>query len=99
MNQQKPNRKRDRLSGLELKASTLGWEISIPIIGGPLLGVWIDGLRRTAPRYTLIFLMLGILTGVYFLVRYIVAEYREMKREEEEQKEDHVSYYDPYDSL
>lgn len=99
MNQQKPNRKRDRLSGLELKASTLGWEISVPIIGGPLVGVWIDDLRGTAPRYTLIFLVLGVLTGVYFLVRYILIEYREMKREEEKQKDENDYYYDPYDSL
>ena len=99
MNQRDPKRRKDRLSGLELKASTLGWEISIPIIGGPLLGVWIDGMRGTAPRYTLIFLVLGVLTGVYFLIRYIIAEYREMKREENKQENGNDIDYDPYDSL
>ena len=51
---------RSSLSGRDLRASSIGWEISLPIVAGPLVGYLIDKRFDTGVTFTLIFLGLGL---------------------------------------
>lgn len=64
----KPKKKggRDFLVILGL-ASELGFSIAIPIGGGVLLGSFIDKQTGTAPLFTLLLLLLGVIFGMFNL--------------------------------
>lgn len=55
-------------------AMNIGFSIILPIVGGVLLGRYIDNYFHSAPRYTLISLFLGIFLGIsnsVFLIKRI----------------------------
>ena len=85
-NQQKPTRRRRMFSARDLRATTIGWEIAIPIVGGPLLGFFLDRQFGTAPRWTLILLGVGVLSAVAAVIRYVRYELYVMKREVDEKR-------------
>ncbi len=53
-----------------LRASTLGWELALPIFGGVLLGYFLDGQFGTQPVFTVGLLFFGVVAGFYSLWRY-----------------------------
>jgi predicted F0F1-ATPase subunit len=54
-----------------LQATTLGWELAIPIFGGVLIGYFLDKLLGTGHIFTLGLLFMGVMVGYYSLWRFI----------------------------
>ncbi len=54
-----------------LRATSLGWDLALPIFGGALVGRGVDRLLSTTYVFTLSFLMLGIAAGFYNVIRAI----------------------------
>lgn len=52
-----------------LRATSLGWDLALPIFGGVLLGRGVDRLLSTTHVFTLSFLILGIAAGFYNVIR------------------------------
>lgn len=75
---------RSSLSGRDLRASSIGWEISLPIVAGPLVGYLIDKRFDTGVTFTLIFLGLGLAIGVWNLVRFIAYEFSLIRSKEQD---------------
>ncbi len=74
-----------------LAASSLGWELAVPIFGGVLLGHLLDRRLDTGYVFTLGLLILGVSTGFYNLVRSIQRlEARERKRAAQKHEEDEI---------
>jgi F0F1-type ATP synthase assembly protein I len=76
-----------------MRASTLGWELALPIFGGVLLGYGLD--RRFGTRYifTVSLLFLGVGAGFYSLWRYgqrLAARDRKRRAAAEERKSEDV---------
>ena len=64
-----------------LAATSLGWDLALPIFGGVLLGHLLDRWLDTRYIFTLGLLVLGIFTGFYNVVRSIQRmEARERRR-------------------
>ena len=85
----KPDKKDEswKLTHRDFRASSLGWEIAIPIVGGPVLGHFLDRKFGTGIDLTLIFMVLGIMAGAYFMLRYIEYEQALLSEDEEEEEE------------
>lgn len=65
-------KKRDRDIWREaLRATSAGWDLALPIFAGVLIGYLLDRLLNTRYIFTLGFLVLGIATGYYNLIRSI----------------------------
>jgi F0F1-type ATP synthase assembly protein I len=73
-------------SARDLRATTIGWEIAIPIVGGPLLGFILDRQFGTSPSWTLILLGVGVLSAVAAVIRYVRYELYVMNKEENEKR-------------
>ncbi len=86
LKEQKPIRLKRMFSARDLRATTIGWEIAIPIVGGPLLGFFIDRQFGTSPRWTLILLGVGILSAIAAVVRYVRYELYVMNKEVDEKR-------------
>lgn len=86
----KPDNKDEswKLTHRDFRASSLGWEIAIPIVGGPVLGQFLDRKFGTGIDLTLIFLVLGIMAGTYYLLRYIEYEKAFLSEDEDNEEED-----------
>ena len=84
--EQKPHRRRRMFSARDLRATTIGWEIALPIVGGPLLGFFIDRQLGTSPRWTLILLGVGVLSAVAAVIRYVRYELYVMNKEADDKK-------------
>lgn len=82
------------MSGRDLRASSIGWEIALPIVGGPVLGYFIDRHFGTGATFTLILLGVGLSFSVISLVRFIQYEFTLMEREKEEKKAKQDDYHD-----
>lgn len=84
-------KKRDRgLWRLALRATSLGWELAVPIFGGVIVGYLVDRLVGTSYVFTLAFLGLGIAAGFYNVIRSIQrvdAHSRRRTASEREEKE------------
>lgn len=50
---------------------TIGWDLAIPIVGGVLLGHFLDAGLGTSYTFTLGLLILGVITAYYNLSRVI----------------------------
>src|SRR5665648_964535 len=72
------------LTGRDLRASSIGWEIALPIVAGPVIGYFIDRRYETGVTFTLIFLGVGLAIGVWNLVRFISYEFSLIRNKEEE---------------
>jgi len=65
-------RKPATLFGMVLYGGTLGLLLAAPIIVGAYLGRWIDSLfAGYSVRWTISFIVLGIVIGTYNVVRFI----------------------------
>ena len=54
-----------------LAATSLGWDLALPIFGGALLGHFLDRWLHTGYVFTMGLLVLGIVTGFYNVARTI----------------------------
>lgn len=77
---------RFKLTSIDLKASSIGWELALPIITGPVIGYFIDRYYQRGVFFTLIFLGIGLVVGLGNLIRFILQEYRQMRECEQEDK-------------
>ncbi|MEA4931542.1 MAG: AtpZ/AtpI family protein [Anaerolineaceae bacterium] len=82
----KPIRRHRLFSARDLRATTIGWEIAIPIVGGPLLGFFLDRQFGTGSRWTFILLGVGVLSAIAAVVRYVRYEFYVMNKEVNEKK-------------
>jgi len=73
-------------SARDLRATTIGWEIGIPIVGGPLIGYLLDLRFGTSPRWTLILLGVGVISAVAAMIRYVNYEFYVMNKEVNEKR-------------
>ena len=72
-----------------LAATSLGWDLALPIFGGVLLGHLLDRWLDTGYVYTLGLLVLGIVIGFYNVARAIGREIeRDQQRAAQEECED-----------
>lgn len=83
-----PLRKKLRLTGRDLRATTIGWEIAIPLFAGPLIGFLLDRRFDTGVRWTLILLVVGVIAAVAAIVRYVNYEMYMINKEQERKKKD-----------
>ncbi len=68
MTLKKPDSSSNRQKWYEaLRLTTLGWELALPIVGGALIGHYLDRRLETHPTFTLGLLALGVGVGVYNL--------------------------------
>ena len=84
--EQRITRRGRMFSARDLRATTIGWEIAISIVGGPLLGFFLDRQYGSSPHLTLILLGVGILTAIAAVIRYVKYEFYVMNKEENEKK-------------
>jgi len=63
------------LSSRDLRASSLGWDLALPIVAGPVIGYFIDKHYLTGHAFTLSLLGLGIIIGTYNLIKFIESDY------------------------
>ncbi|MGC9356922.1 MAG: AtpZ/AtpI family protein [Anaerolineae bacterium] len=52
------------------RASSLGWDLALPIFGGVLLGHYLDGRWGTDYVFTVGLLFLGVMAGFYSIWRF-----------------------------
>ncbi|MEN8615362.1 AtpZ/AtpI family protein [Dehalogenimonas sp. THU2] len=57
---------------IALKFVGIGWYISLSILGGVLLGRWLDAKLDTGPLLLIIGLFLGLFTAFYGAYRMII---------------------------
>lgn len=50
-------------------ASSFGFAIVIPIVGGAIIGSFIDRLTNLKPIFTLLFIIVGVIAGLYSAVK------------------------------
>ena len=68
-----------------MAATSLGWDLALPIFGGALLGHLLDRRLDTGYVFTLGLIVLGIFTGFYNVARSIQrVEARERQRARKE---------------
>jgi F0F1-type ATP synthase assembly protein I len=80
-----------------LRATSLGWDLALPIFAGVLVGYILDQALGTAYVFTLGLLFLGIATGFYNVIHSIhrldehcrrqAAPRSQIEKEKEEEKE------------
>jgi predicted F0F1-ATPase subunit len=70
-----------------LAATSLGWDLALPIFGGVLLGHFLDRWLDTGYAFTLGLLILGIVTGFYNVARAIRREIARDRRRVEQEKQ------------
>ncbi len=87
-NKQGKKKKIHRLTGRDLKASTLGWELALPIVLSPVGGHFLDLHFDTKPLLTIIGFLFGLLTGGYFLIKFMIYESYELRERNKEDKKD-----------
>lgn len=85
-NGEQVTRRKRLFSARDLRATTIGWEIATPIVGGPLLGFFLDTRFDTSPRWTLILLAVGVLSAVAAVIRYVRYEFYLMNKELDEKR-------------
>jgi len=84
--EEKVTRRGRMFSARDLRATTIGWEIAILIVGGPLLGFFLDRQYGTSSHWTLILLGVGVLSAVAAVIRYVKYEFYVMNKEENEKR-------------
>ena len=81
-----PARRRKLFSSHDLRASTIGWEIAIPIVGGPFFGFILDRRFDTGVRWTFILLGIGLISAIFAVVKYIRYEFYILNKEKKEEE-------------
>jgi predicted F0F1-ATPase subunit len=72
-----------------LTTTSLGWDLALPIFGGVLLGHLLDRSFHTGYAFTLGLLMLGVVTGMYNVVRAIRRQIARDRRRVEQNRPGH----------
>ena len=69
---------------------TIGWDLAIPIVGGVLLGHFLDQWLGTGYTFTLGLLVLGVMIGYFNLSRLIrrLNEQDRLRKEQEQKAEE-----------
>lgn len=70
-----------------LRATSLGWDLALPIFGGVLGGYLLDRALGTRYIFTLALLLLGIATGFYNVIRSIQRMEERSQRLEDENRD------------
>ncbi len=65
------NRREQEIWREALRATSLGWDLALPIFGGVLIGYVLDHALNTRYVFTLGLLLFGIATGFYNVIRSI----------------------------
>jgi F0F1-type ATP synthase assembly protein I len=65
------NRDNGKIWREALRATSLGWDLALPIFAGVLIGYLLDGTLGTNYLFTLGLLLIGIGTGFYNVIRSI----------------------------
>ena len=89
-----PNEKESKDSdGISMLArvSTLSWDLVVPIVGGVLLGTYIDKITGNELRWTLSLLVLGIIIAFGNLYNLYMEHGSLAKKEQEEQTDTGIS--------
>ncbi|MGD2103668.1 MAG: AtpZ/AtpI family protein [Anaerolineae bacterium] len=81
------NRREQEIWREALRATSLGWDLALPIFGGVLIGYLLDRTLDTTYVFTLGFLVFGIATGFYNVFRSI-RRLDECSREERAKEEE-----------
>ena len=74
-------RRRRLFSGRDLRASTIGWEIAIPLFAGPFIGFLLDRRLDTGVRWTIILLIVGLIAAITAVIKYVQYEFYLMRKE------------------
>jgi len=83
-----------------LRATSIGWDLGLPICGGALLGHWLHRRFGTGYQVTIGLLALGVMIGFYNAWRTLAKEIeRDRHRAECEEEEDTGSCQDSPGSL
>mgnify|MGYP001150845510 CR=1 FL=1 len=69
-----------------LRATSLGWDLALPIFGGVLIGYLLDRSLDTDYVFTLGFLLFGIATGFYNVIRSIYRMEERCSRQSDEER-------------
>jgi len=72
----------------DFSLTTLGMELALPIFGGALFGYQLDRISPTNYTFTLVFLLIGIVTGYYNLYKHIQMEIFRLKMSKNHSGED-----------
>lgn len=80
-----------RISGREFKATSLGWEIAIPIVGGTLIGYAVDRRLGGGMAAPLIGICVGVLVAAVSILRWIYHESIWIREEERQEREEEWS--------
>lgn len=62
----------------------IGWSVVIPTLLGTMLGIWMDKQYPAKHSWTLTFLVVGLLLGVWNAWRWLSRESRQIQKDEEE---------------
>lgn len=69
---QEKEKERTKFSAMMSLASELGFSISLPLVGGAVLGQFLDSKFGTNPKLTLSLIFTGLMIGfanVYFIIK------------------------------
>lgn len=72
LQEKEKEKERTKFSAMMSLASELGFSISLPLVGGAVLGQFLDNKFGTAPRLTLSLIVTGLMIGfanIYFIIR------------------------------
>lgn len=61
-------------------AATIGAMLVAPVVVGIFIGMWLDQRFHTAPTWTVLFLLLGIVAGFVQMIRILQRIEQEEKR-------------------
>jgi ATP synthase protein I len=67
----------------------VGWTVAIHTLFGIALGVWIDNHFPSRYSWTLMLLIIGLLVGCLTAWHWVAKEYREIRKEQEEEDTNH----------
>jgi ATP synthase protein I len=62
----------------------IGWTVAIPTLLGAALGIWVDKHYPSTYSWTLMLLLLGLITGCFNAWHWIDSEYKEMREDSDE---------------
>jgi len=65
---------------------TVGWAISVPILVGLALGIWIDSTWPSRVPWTLTLLLVGLVLGILNAWYWVMREQRAIEQERDERK-------------
>lgn len=62
----------------------IGWSVAIPTLLGAALGIWLDKRYPGSHSWTLMLLVIGLITGCVNAWHWVAKEDREMREEQED---------------